>query len=236
MDNYWEIIETEPLSAKENMDLDAELLEGLDRKDAPILHFYSWKGDCATYGHFIKPKRHLNLEAIKELNLDIAKRPTGGGIVFHAYDLAFGVLVPASHRLFSKDTLQNYALVNRVVINAITSLTGDKPELFSKHMNLQEEKSNFCMAAPTKYDVIIDGKKIGGAAQRQTKLGFLHQGTIAITAPPKEYLQKILLANRGILDAILDNSYTILNIHQLEQIEQAKNNLKNSLIQGFNQC
>ena len=90
------------------------------------------------------------------------------------------------------------------------------------------------MAAPTKYDVMVDGKKIGGAAQRQTKKGFLHQATIAIALPPKEYLQKILQPNTGMLDAILNNSYTILNSNStFKQIEQAKLSIKKSFMSIF---
>jgi lipoate-protein ligase A len=49
------------------------------------------------------------------------------------------------------------------------------------------------MARPTKYDVMLQGRKIAGAAQRKTKAGFLHQGTIALLCPDPELLGAVEL-------------------------------------------
>jgi lipoate-protein ligase A len=83
------------------MELDRALLLDLEGERDPVLHLYDWETDAATYGHFIDPGNFLNIEGVKKNRLDLAKRPTGGGIVFHNCDLAFSVLMPASHPCFS---------------------------------------------------------------------------------------------------------------------------------------
>lgn len=79
----WEIFDTGTQSAEENMAIDAELLETLTPKSAPILHFYRWEKPSLTYGYFINPAEHLNLDALLRDGVSLARRPTGGGIVFH---------------------------------------------------------------------------------------------------------------------------------------------------------
>ncbi|MBS0629700.1 MAG: hypothetical protein JSS30_05685 [Verrucomicrobia bacterium] len=189
----WNILDTGVGSAEENMRLDAELLETLDSHALPILHFYEWDGDCATYGHFVNPADFLHLEEAKKRGLNLAKRPTGGGIVFHIWDLAFSVLIPSGHPYFSENTLDNYAFVNTRVLAAVKNRIGKNATLIPENAPASDVScTRFCMAQPTKYDVVLNGRKIAGAAQRKTKKGFLHQGTIALQMPSEEYLKPIV--------------------------------------------
>ncbi|MDE3047358.1 MAG: hypothetical protein KGI83_03305, partial [Verrucomicrobiota bacterium] len=110
-----QIFDTGASTAEENMRLDEELLGSLAPAGAPILHLYDWARPSATYGYFIRPENHLNLTG----TVDFARRPTGGGIVFHIWDLAFSFLMPSEHPHFSLSTLGNYQFVNRAVLAAV---------------------------------------------------------------------------------------------------------------------
>ncbi|NGX38435.1 MAG: Octanoyltransferase LipM [Chlamydiae bacterium] len=209
----WNILDTGIHSAEENMLLDAELLDTLDQHALPILHFYDWEGDSATYGYFIDPSAFLNLEEADKRGLQLAKRPTGGGIVFHIWDLAFSILIPSNHDHFSENTLDNYAFVNNAVLSATAAFLSDRPklELIGEDAKaLDSSCMRFCMARPTKYDVVLQGKKIAGAAQRKTKKGFLHQGTIALKMPSEEYLKAVLQSETKVLEAIQANTLPLL--------------------------
>lgn len=227
----WEIIESHPKSAEENMRFDAELLEKADRFSNPILHFYEWSEDSATYGYFTDPSKFLNLAQTAKLSLQLARRPTGGGIVFHIWDMAFSVLVPASCPEFSMNTLENYGFVNNAVLSAVKEFLDDRPPLEltrDDYPSLDSQCSHFCMAKPTKYDVMWEGKKVAGAAQRKTRNGFLHQGTIALILPPMEYLEQVLLPGTRIFDAMLAHTCPILGAASMP-IEEAKKCLRELL-------
>jgi lipoate-protein ligase A len=190
----WNILETKAASADANMRLDEKLLQDLADHDKPILHLYEWEKESATFGYFMKPEELLNLEEAKKRGLDIARRPTGGGVVFHLWDLAFSVLVPVKSPLFSTNTLDNYNLVNQVVKEVVKEFIGrEELSITPDDGPFQDFNcTHFCMARPTKYDVMLSGKKIAGAAQRKTKGGFLHQGTIALLRPDEELLAAVL--------------------------------------------
>jgi len=206
----WNILETKATSASANMALDAQLLENLGGQEKPILHLYEWERESATFGYFIKPEELLNLEEAEKRGIDLARRPTGGGVVFHVWDLAFSVLVPSKSPLFSTNTLDNYNLVNRVVKEVVQEFIGQEMNLTPDDAPFQDQIcTHFCMARPTKYDVMLEGKKIAGAAQRKTKDGFLHQGTIALMRPDEELLTA-LLPSAAVREAMMQTTFPLL--------------------------
>lgn len=231
-----EVIDTGVRSASENMMLDEALLKDLAFVDHPILHLYDWETASATYGYFVDPVQFLNMEAVEESKLSLARRPTGGGIVFHNCDLAFSVLIPASHPSFSHNPLENYSFVNHLVIKTIEKfLTTSHPLLLPvEPLPLDEACRHFCMAKPTKYDVMIQGKKVGGAAQRKTRNGYLHQGSISLGMLPDIYLQAVLKEHTLVLEGMKKHSFPLLGpLWTEEQLNAARIELKNLLQQTF---
>ena len=207
----WKILDTGVGAAKRNMEIDRSLLEKMDPDDAPILHFYDWEKDAATYGHFLNPGKLIDLKAAEKFQLSLARRPTGGGMVFHVTDLAFSVLIPAHYPHFSLNTLDNYHFINSRVKSGIQTFFENEPALLPKDpLPLDENCPHFCMAKPTVYDVVLDGRKIAGAAQRRKQQGYLHQGTIAIALPKEDFLNAILLPGTQVKEAMLAHTFSIL--------------------------
>lgn len=219
----WKVLDTGVRTAKENMALDAALLEDLAIDRDPLLHFYEWKQDAATFGHFVDPKKFL-----KNLDLDLAKRPTGGGIIFHVADFAFSILVPSSHPNYSLNSLENYAFINEQISKAVAHL--GIPQLLPTEPT--SGVAGYCMAKPTKYDVMVGGKKIGGAAQRRTRDGYLHQGSISLGLPSDEFLKRYL--DEEVVSAMSDLSYAPLGKKWTkQQLEEARADLKQKIIEVF---
>jgi lipoate---protein ligase len=229
----FEVIDTGINSAKKNMEIDKNLLKNLIKKSIPMFHFYDWIENCATFGYFIDIKNFINLSFAKKNNIQFAKRPTGGGIIFHVWDMAFSFLMPSNHKFFSKNVLQNYKFVNELVLNAVCEFQKlSNPYLTKNDFLAKNENSKyFCMARPTKYDVILDGKKIAGAAQRSTKDGYLHQGSISIMMPDENLLNNLFLENTNVTKQILSNTFCLLKSSACQNdFINAKINLKKLLI------
>ena len=125
----WCVIHGKKQSAEKNMALDSSLLEEIREGDDPILHFYEWDGPCLTYGYFLKPSDFLNLERCEALGVSMARRPTGGGIIFHIGDLAFAAVVPAGDKGYFEKPLDNYTYINEKVKRAIEKVVGKRAAL-----------------------------------------------------------------------------------------------------------
>ncbi|MGE3954231.1 MAG: hypothetical protein AB7F31_03410 [Parachlamydiales bacterium] len=229
----WELFDSGKRGPSENMALDANLLLSLREKPRPILHLYDWEGDAATYGHFIKPEEHLNLEGAARRGLQLARRPTGGGITFHVTDLAFSVLIPAGHEGFSDNTLENYHWVNSHLQRVLSPYL-EGSSLLSTSSVGSGSPFSFCMAKPTVYDVMVSGQKVGGAAQRRKSWGYLHQGTISIASLPETYLEEVLLPDMGVLEAMKGLTFPLLpEGWSRGDLEEMRQELKKRLAEVF---
>jgi lipoate-protein ligase A len=226
----WTIIDTGKASAEMQMAYDASVLTDLTDHQKPILRFYEWTVPSITYGHFLDPFKYLNQEALIKHSMQLAKRPTGGGIIFHVFDFPFSVIIPSSHPGYTTNTLSNYRMVNQRVSQAIKCFLNEKidPELLENDIGpFTTECESFCMAKPTIYDVMIDGRKVYGGAQRRTKKGFLHQGTISLTVPSSELLNEVLSSHPALLDAMSLSSGSLLGPNPtLPELKAARTQLK----------
>jgi lipoate-protein ligase A len=227
-----EILDTGIHCADFNMRFDEKLLDQLKK---PTLHLYSWAKPSATYGYFIRPEKHLDLQKATQRHLDLARRPTGGGIVFHIWDLAFSFLLPSTHPSFSLSTLENYRFVNNIVLDVIRQFFSlDGPSLIAQDVPSNPDCKNFCMAKPTQYDVVYKGLKIAGAAQRKRKQGYLHQGTISLAYPHVDLLSNLLLNKKAILEAM--KSYTFAPLGRLwtpQLLQRTRQDLQKLLADKF---
>jgi lipoate-protein ligase A len=207
-----QVIDTGVAQAEANMIYDAHLLEQMKEGDDPILHLYGWEGASVTFGHFISLDRYINREQAAKHQLNFARRPTGGGIVFHLTDLAFSFLMPSSHPAFSFSTLENYAFVNSVVLDVVKDIffLKETVSLISDDFPSFAENHSFCMARPTQYDVVYEGKKIAGAAQRRRRQGYLHQGTISLAIPSRLILEETLLVSPEVFDSMFHYTFAPL--------------------------
>lgn len=228
------VLDTHENSAKKNMSLDQDLLSNLDKD--PVLHLYEWQNKSITYGYFLDPLKFLNMQAIQDLEIDIAQRPTGGGMTLHFWDYAFSFLMPIQHVLYCKNPIENYHFVNNIVARCVEKTFGlNHVNVISDSYQIQSDiQTHFCMARPTKYDVLSHGLKVAGSAQRNTKKGYLHQGMISLCAPDKALLEKILLHPEDVIKSFESFSFAPLGLNpNTKVIADAKLVLKNELINSF---
>jgi lipoate-protein ligase A len=169
-----------------HMQRDRELFSHLIE---PTLRFYTFSPQTITYGYFIQPNDHIHDTAKNYFH--IAQRPTGGGILFHVGDFSFSLLIPRSDTRFSDDIITNYRSINERVLGVLERLY---PELVNR-ISLHQHASSvapFCMAEKSACDLLLNGLKVGAAAQRISKKGFLHQCSLFFKPLPWEILKEVI--------------------------------------------
>jgi lipoate-protein ligase A len=149
------------------------------------------------------------------------------------WDLAFSVLIPSESHLYSHNTLDNYGLINQAVFTVVQNFIGKStPMSLTPHDAAMKDPQQafFCMARPTKYDLVVGQKKIAGAAQRKMKQGFLHQGTIALQFPDLNLLDE-LLPSEDVRQAMRQTTFPLLG--ESDSIEEGRKQLRELLKQTF---
>jgi lipoate-protein ligase A len=157
----------EPGSAALNMAVDEALLESAS---VPLLRFYRWRRPSLSFGYFGRYAEVANQSSARE----IVRRWTGGGIVPHGDDLTYSVIVPASHPWFARSSLEIYAELHDSIRQALQA-NGIAATLAN---SAAPKVSESCFANAVRADVLSSGQKIAGAAQRRSRAGLLHQGSI----------------------------------------------------------
>ena len=161
--------EREPCSAAMNMAIDESLLE---QAALPTLRLYQWRQPSLSFGYFGK----FADRAAESGTREIVRRWTGGGMVLHGDDLTYAVVTPAGHPASAHGPAAIYAALHSAIRDALGA-EGREAELAA----LAAPKiSDDCFANPVRNDVMLRGRKIAGAAQRRTRRGFLHQGSIQL--------------------------------------------------------
>lgn len=176
-----EVIHDEELRAPAmNMALDEALLQSAI---SPTLRFYRWRAPAVSFGYFSRIVEARQVAGERE----VVRRWTGGGIVMHGADLTYAFVLPENHRLHRQPARDIYTLIHGAITNglrrsgfAATLATAAAPRV-----------SDACFANPVRADVLLDGRKVVGAAQRRTRAGLLQQGSIQLRGLPQQLAREV---------------------------------------------
>ena len=166
----WLILESGPGPAAWNMAVDETLLAAMPRLQKPVLRFYGWTERAASFGYFPK---YPDVERLTSLR-PLVRRPTGGGIVPHDADWTYSLMFPAGHEWHRLPAAESYRRVHEWLQAAFARLKA--PTGLASHC--RKAGPGQCFAGYEKFDLLWQGKKIAGAAQRRTRDGLLIQGSV----------------------------------------------------------
>ena len=150
----------------------------------PTLRIYRWRAPAVSFGYF---GRYADVVA-QWPGREPVRRWTGGGIVLHGEDITYSLFVPKPHALTARGPAESYVAIHACVAEWMRG-SGLDVNLTAGAPKLSEE----CFANPAPGDVLIGAQKISGAAQRRTRVGLLHQGSIQ-PAPAALHGRSSLLA------------------------------------------
>jgi lipoate-protein ligase A len=163
-------MESGPGAAVFNMALDEALLEAMPRLRRPALRFYGWTEPAASFGYF---QKHGEVERLTLLR-PLIRRPTGGGVVPHDHDWTYSVAIPVENAWYEVTAIESYRRVHEWIQRAFERL-GVMTELAGE---ARRTGPGQCFAGHEKHDLLWQGRKIAGAAQRRTRRGLLIQGSV----------------------------------------------------------
>jgi len=164
-------------TGEENMAADLELLERVRSGELEAaFRTYMWKPWAVSLG------RHQSVDAIdadiaRSKNIDVVVRPTGGRAVLHAEELTYCIVARGRPRAI-------YARVHEVLSQALRSLGAkDLHDETDEHLVRQHYRSSSplgqaCFAANAQHEVLFEGRKIIGSAQRIVDGVVLQHGSI----------------------------------------------------------
>lgn len=164
-DQVTEVLDPIPHAAALNMAIDEVLL-----RDAvvPLLRLYRWARPAVSFGYFGRIAEIRTRWPLREP----VRRWTGGGVVLHGEDLTYTLIIPRTAHFFSAPLPDSYRAIHARIAGLLPGAQ------LVDHEN--PRSSIACFEHAVQNDLLRDGRKIAGAAQRRTNRGLLHQGSIQI--------------------------------------------------------
>jgi lipoate-protein ligase A len=163
-----------------NMALDEALLGLLaDGADAAILRTYGWTTPTLSLGYF---QRAADAEREPRWsNVPLVRRLTGGGAIWHHRELTYALVVPAGHPLARPSTAL-YRAVHAAISESLVALgvrairRGDPLPSEDR----QRKRPFLCFTEAHPDDIVTDGAKIVGSAQRRRAGAVLQHGSVLL--------------------------------------------------------
>ena len=188
----WRLIDTGPLDGPSNMALDEALLACFDKKQSlPVLRLYGWNPPALSVGRYQDAGAALLLELCAADGVPVVRRMTGGGIIYHAQELTYSIVCAPEQVGEAAGVKQGFRRLCGFLLGTYRRLGLDAA--FAADLNASGERlgerTAFCFAGKEEFDVLVNGRKIGGNAQRRLSGAILQHGSIPLESRVREGLR-----------------------------------------------
>lgn len=167
-------------SGSVNMGID-EALATLCR-DRTTLRFYAWEAPTLSIG-YAQRCDDIDVAACGTSKVTLVRRPTGGRAVLHRQDLTYSLILPLRPPWTTYSIAESYRLINRCLLRGLEVL-GVKANIGRRSKRADGALAPFCFSTIVQDELLVDGKKIIGSAQRRFPGALLQQGTILLDFDP----------------------------------------------------
>jgi lipoate-protein ligase A len=169
------VIESEPEDGVRNMAVDEALLEAaLDRGECTV-RWYRWREATVSLGYFQGSEAAAAIPGL--LDLPIVRRLTGGGAILHHHEWTYSCAVPPGNPLAENPT----QIYDRVHERIVAALAEQKIRAALRGEALADREGTFlCFGRGDPRDIVLNGHKILGSAQRRRRGAVLQHGSLLV--------------------------------------------------------
>ncbi len=168
-----------PLDGPTNMARDEHLLHSEELRPAAI-RVYGWTPPTISLGYF---QRYADVAGLPEdvRGLTVVRRVTGGGAILHDREVTYGLVLDATVPVTAEPPVALYRLTHTCWRDALAG-DGVNVEMAPDSFPMPTPRTGpfFCFEKPGRTDLIIDGRKVLGSAQRRIAGRVLQHGSLLL--------------------------------------------------------
>lgn len=182
----WRFLHTGSRSPEENMAIDeAMLIAHSEGRTPPSVRFYGWHPRTLSIGYFQRANKEVDVQRVLKNGIGFVRRATGGRAVLHDQELTYSIIVSESYPGMPTSVTEAYRMLSMGLLYGFhhVGLHAEMIGLAKEELQLQAEKhavSSACFDSPSKYELVLEGKKIAGSAQMRAKGVILQHGSILL--------------------------------------------------------
>lgn len=199
-----------------NMAVDEAVFTCFEEGKSPVtLRFFRWDPSAISIGRFQGLEFEVDTEATSKHGVDVIRRITGGGSVFHDSTGELTYSFVAGEDLLPGDVEGTFRKICEALVEGFGNLGVDAEY---REVN----------------DVVAGGKKISGSAQTRRGENVLQHGTILIDPDIKRMFQLLKVPKEKITDKFISSAYQRVTSlkRELDYVPDYESIMK-EMIEGF---
>jgi lipoate-protein ligase A len=151
-----------------------------ERLRPAALRLYAWDPPTLSLGYFQRFAQVADLPPDVR-QLAVVRRSTGGGAILHDREVTYSLVLDDTVPIALQPPVALYRLVHECWRAALAQ-HGQSVELAPDHFPLPTPRGGpfFCFARPGRADVLLDGEKLLGSAQRRIHGRVLQHGSLLL--------------------------------------------------------
>jgi len=222
----WKLIRSPARSGLLNMSFDLELFNAYEKGGRiSTLRIYSWEPQCISLGYAQRIEAEVDLEKAKALSWEVVKRPTGGGIVFHnRAEVTYSLVTAIDNPLLPPGLIPSYRKISEAIVAGLKKI-GVKAEV--ENPGISNRTNSLCFAFANQYEIVVQGKKLVGSAQKRGRKALLQQGSILISPLPQSIFSVLKKPHPG---------YNAISLEEVLGRTPGFEEMGEAMIKGFEEC
>jgi lipoyltransferase/lipoate-protein ligase len=218
MKETWRLIDMRIEDAPTQMATDEAIaMNRLEEGTPNTIRLYRWNPSAVSIGYFQSIEKEVNLPACEKYGVDVIRRITGGGAVYHDYngEITYSLVAPETDPKMPKDILASYEFICGAIANGLATLGVDAE---FKPVN----------------DIVAGGKKISGNAQTRRHGVVLQHGTVLVDTDIRRMFQVLRVSDAKISDKLIKAvEDRVTNIRRYLGRQVGFDEVRTALIEGF---
>ena len=217
----WRLIPLQTNNAYINMATDEAILTARIAGQVPnTLRFYRWQPSALSIGKNQNPENELYLDACKQLGVDVVRRISGGGTVYHDFE------GEVTYSVVAKTSDMGTADITTVYFKIYEAIT-DALRLLGIPADFSGGDAKNCP------NLTVNGKKISGSSQTITRGVVLQHGTVLVNVDLPKMFTLLKLKNASCTQATDIAKRKITSIQNELNHKIMPETVANALAQGF---
>ena len=165
-----------PGSGAWNMSVDQAILQIVGNSARPVLRIYRWQPATLSLGYFQSFDERSQL--LQSAGCSVVRRSSGGGAILHHHELTYSLCLPGSNRWAKKNT-ELYDRVHGCILAALSQFSVNAQRYVRLPESAAANSDRFlCFERRSDGDLVLDGFKIVGSAQRRSRNAIIQHGSI----------------------------------------------------------
>jgi len=174
------LIIDQPLTGAENMARDEAMLQTTAARGQATLRLYQWSQPCLSLGYFQKYEDRQQHAASADCSC--VRRSSGGGAILHHHELTYSFAIPVKNSV--RATSHYYNAFHDSLIQVLQA-AGVEAATFENSNAAASAASGgsspfLCFQRRADVDIVANGAKLVGSAQRRRHGALLQHGSILL--------------------------------------------------------